>query len=112
MARKKSILELPEPPPIAFPKEYAVLVMEREADVPVFARRLDLNPILRRSRSIRTSSPTAGVHTGSFPLKRSRCCGGGASEFAALKRVFLNGRPFVYRSRANLLSCRARRSDA
>ena len=38
MSRKKSILDLPEPPPIEFPKRYVVLVMERDADLPVFVR--------------------------------------------------------------------------
>jgi hypothetical protein len=39
MARKKILTEdFGEPPPIEFPKSYVVLVMEREADLPVFVR--------------------------------------------------------------------------
>ena len=39
MARKRILTEdFGEPPPIEFPKSYVVLVMEREADLPVFVR--------------------------------------------------------------------------
>jgi hypothetical protein len=39
MARKMILTEdFGEPPPIEFPKSYVVLVMEREADLPVFVR--------------------------------------------------------------------------